>query len=140
MRNILLTIVSRQYLQDQSPEETSFVTQGTLCLHEDAIEITYPETELTGLAGTTTAFRVEKDRVLLKRSGAVESKMVFAVGREDRSLYDMGFGALMITVCTERISSTLDENGGNLFVAYAITIEDEATGRIEYSIDVRLID
>lgn len=136
-KQVLLTIISTQRFMDQAPEETKLVTQGILHAHDDIVEIAYPESELTGLTGTMTTFCVEKDRVLLKRTGAVESKMTFAVGQEDRSLYDMGFGALMITVRTERIHSALGENGGRLTVAYAITIEDEAAGFIEYDIEVR---
>ncbi len=136
-KQVLLTIASTQRFMDQEPEETKLVTQGVMYAHDGIIEIAYPESELTGLSGTMTAFCVEKDRVLLKRTGAVESKMTFAVGQEDRSLYDMGFGALMVTVRTERIHSDLSENGGRLTVAYAINIEDEAAGFIEYEIEVR---
>ena len=63
--------------------------------------------------------------------------MVFAVGEEDRSLYDVGVGALMITVRTERISSNIDENGGTLEVAYAISIEDDTAGTIQYRVEAR---
>ena len=63
--------------------------------------------ELTGMEGTTTVFRVEPARITLQRSGTLESQMVFALGHEDRSLYDMGFGALMITVLTDRLELSL---------------------------------
>ena len=137
-KSVLLTIVSVQKLVDEEPEETRLVTDGLLRVTDDGLEISYLETELTGLVGTTTTFHVQKDCVILQRSGKVQSKMVFIAGAEDRSLYDMGFGALMITIRTERIDSQLTENGGKLTVAYGITIEDEVSGRIEYRIDVRV--
>lgn len=137
-KQVLLTIVSRQRFMDQEPEETKLVTEGTMRQVDGVIEIAYPETELTGLLGTTTTFRVEGDRVHLLRSGAVQSKMSFIVGTEDRSLYDMGFGALMIAVRTERISVRLGDDGGSLSVGYAISIEDETSGFIDYDIQVRV--
>lgn len=137
-KQVLLSIRSIQQFMAEKPEETQFVTEGILRKAEEAIEVSYAESELTGLVGTTTTFRIEADRVVLQRSGAVQSKMSFAVGQEDRSLYDMGFGALMITVRTERLQSDLDENGGKLRVCYEINIEDEAAGYIEYLIEVRL--
>lgn len=133
---ILLTIRSLQRFMDEPPEETKLVTQGEMVFRDDAVELSYEETELTGLTGTTTVFRIEKDRVLLLRRGAVESKMTFVVGQEDRSLYEMDCGVLMIAVRTERIDVDLSQNGGKVAVAYAITIEDEATGYIEYQIKV----
>lgn len=137
-KQVLLSIRSIQQFMEEKPEETQFVTEGVLRKVDDAIEISYAESELTGLVGTMTTFRIERDRVILQRSGAVQSKMMFAVGKEDRSLYDMGFGALMITIRTERLQSELTENGGKLTVSYVITIEEEAAGYIEYLIDIRL--
>lgn len=135
-RPILLTIRSLQRFMDEPPEETKLVTQGEMTASDGAVELSYAESELTGLLGTTTVFRIEKDRVLLMRRGAVESKMTFVVGQEDRSLYEMECGALMIAIRTERIDVDLSESGGTIRVAYAITIEDEATGYIEYQIKV----
>ena len=135
-KSVLLTILSVQTMEET--EETRLVTDGILRVTDDALELSYAESELTGLVGTTTTFRIEPEKVTLQRSGKVQSKMVFTVGKEDQSLYDMGFGALMITIRTDRIENDLTENGGKLTVAYDISIEDEVTGSIEYQIDVRL--
>ena len=137
-KQVLLTIVSTQKFMSEEPEKTELVTDGTLSVADGAVVISYKESELTGLQGTTTTFRVEDKKVTLERKGAVESKMSFEVGQEDRSLYDMGFGALMITIRTERLQSDLTEQGGEICVAYAITIEEQSAGWIEYRIDVRL--
>ena len=137
-KKVMLTITSTQKFMTEEPEKTELVTEGTLSAADGAVEISYQESELTGLEGTTTTFRVEDNKVTLVRRGAVNSRMSFEVGQEDRSLYDMGFGALMITIKTEQLRSNLTENGGVFCVAYAITIEEESAGWIEYRIDVRL--
>ena len=136
-KKVLLTILSTQQFQQEEPEVTKLVTEGELSIEEDAVCLSYWETELTGLQGTKTAFRVEKDKVTLLRSGTVESKMTFVEGEEDRSLYDMGYGALMITVRTEKIGSDLGEKGGRLTVSYGIVIEEETAGSIRYEIQVQ---
>lgn len=136
-KSVLLTITSIQQFEEDAPETTQLVTAGVMRLEEDAIELSYAETELTGLQGTRTDFRVEKERVILRRSGGVESKMTFVIGQEDLSLYDMGFGALMIHLRTEKIESSLTEDGGKLTVAYTIVIEEEAHGSITYEILVQ---
>lgn len=134
---VLLTIDGVQRFQNEAPETTKLVTDGTLRTENGAVLLSYTESELTGMSGTQTTFRIEPERVTLTRTGAVQSVMVFAVGEEDRSLYDVGVGALMITVRTERISSNIDENGGTLEVAYAISIEDDTAGTIQYRVEAR---
>ena len=132
---VLLKITSVQQFRDEKPETTQLVTEGTLSQEDGAWLLSYAESELTGMVGTTTTFRIEPEQITLLRSGTIESKMVFVTGVEDRSLYDMGFGALMVAVCAERIVSTVGENGGVLEVSYGITIEEETAGTIDYRIE-----
>lgn len=134
---MLLTIDGTQHFYGEEPETTKLVTDGTLRKENGILFLSYAESELTGMRGTMTTFRIEKERVTLTRTGTVESVMTFAVGKEDRSLYDIGFGALMITVRTDHIDCEMDENGGFLEVSYAISIEDSAAGTIEYRIEAR---
>lgn len=136
-KEALLTITGTQRFQEEAPETTKLVTEGVLRCEDGAVELSYEETELTGLSGTTTTFRIEGARVILSRTGAMKSRMVFAVGQEDHSLYDIGHGALMIAVRAESIRSSVGEDGGVLEVCYAISIEEETAGEIEYKIEVR---
>lgn len=136
-KEVVVTLVSTQCFKGCEPETSKLVTQGTLRVIDGAVELSYAETELTGLEGTTTQFRIEPNRVELSRSGALTSRMVFVLGEEDCSLYDMGFGALMIAVRTEEVESDLGENGGSLRVRYGIAVENETAGEIEYRMTVR---
>ncbi len=135
---VLLTIVSRQRFLNEKPETTKLVTEGSLTEKDGVLELSYQETELTGLTGTTTSFRIEPKRVTLTRTGTLESQMIFEQGCENRSLYDMGFGALMITVRAESIRSTMTALGGKLSVRYAVAIEEETAGTIDYLIEARM--
>ena len=116
---VVLTITGSQRFGTDEPEKTSLVTEGTLEREGDILLLSYEESELTGMEGTTTVFRVEPARITLQRSGTLESQMVFELGHEDRSLYDMGFGALMITVLTDRLENTLTDAGGEMDVSYS---------------------
>ncbi|MBQ1371454.1 MAG: DUF1934 domain-containing protein, partial [Oscillospiraceae bacterium] len=97
----------------------------------------YAESELTGLAGTTTLFELHRDRVILRRTGSVTSEMVFVRGEVYESLYNMPEGALMITVHTTAIDDEMTLEGGSLHVAYDITIEGLGMGKIDYWLSVR---
>ena len=117
---VVLTITGSQRFGTDEPEKTSLVTEGTLEREGDILLLSYEESELTGMEGPTTVFRVEPARITLQRSGTLESQMVFELGHEDRSLYDMGFGALMITVLTDRLENTLTDAGGEMDVSYSV--------------------
>ncbi len=135
-RPVILRIDSLQQTPDGEPERTRLTTAGTLETDGEAVVLTYEESALTGLEGTVTSFRVEPTRAVLERRGTLESRMVFQPGVEDCSLYDMGFGALMIRVRGVELRSDLSPDGGTLEIRYEVVIEEEAAGSVAYRIEV----
>ena len=121
---VVLTITGSQRFGTDEPEKTSLVTEGTLEREGDILLLSYEESELTGMEGTTTVFRVEPARITLQRSGTLESQMVFELGHE-------------ITVLTDRLENTLTDAGGEMDVSYSVAIENETAGHIDYHIHVR---
>jgi uncharacterized beta-barrel protein YwiB (DUF1934 family) len=74
---VLIKVRGEQYFDDIDPDSTELTTDGVMELTEDGMILSYKETELTGMAGTTTTFTVAGPRVVLTRSGSVNSQMVF---------------------------------------------------------------
>ena len=103
----------------------------------NTVYLSYEESEVTGMEGTTTTFTVHPERVELIRTGTVQSKMVFEKGKKDVSLYDVGFGALTIGVKARRLKNELGPAGGHLEISYGIEIGEEAKGLNSFVIDVR---
>ena len=135
---VMLSIRGKQAYQDQEPDIIELVTEGTMEYHDDGWDIRYEESELTGLAGVTTTFRVERGKIILRRSGALSSEMVFQQGVSHTSLYQMEFGAFMITVCASRIFAQLGAQGGSIDLIYNIDIENSAIGTVDYHLDIGL--
>ena len=136
-QKVLIRVYSEQQYEDQEPDVSQLTTLGTMVCGEAEIRISYEETELTGLQGTTTTFLLQKDRITLKREGALRSEMVFAIDEEHRSLYDMGMGALLITVRTMALVQAIGPQGGFADVAYDLIIEDTMAGCVRYHLDVQ---
>lgn len=136
-REVLLTIRGQQTYSDQEPETVELVTEGVLESIETGWKLTYEESDLTGLKGVTTTFQVEPGKVTLSRKGPLSSQMVFQEGVFHESLYQMEFGALMITVCANRVAYDIGEQGGTIDLTYAIEIEQSAAGYIEYHLDIQ---
>ena len=133
---VMLSIRGRQTYLGQEPDVIELVTEGTLEYVDGGWNISYEETELTGLQGVNTLFRVEPDKIILNRSGRLNSQMVFQKDVRHDSLYQMEFGALMITVCAKWISVNLDENGGVVDLIYGIEIEQSTAGEVDYHLTI----
>ena len=134
---VLLSIRGEQYFDGIDPDETELMTEGTMVLTEDGMVLSYEESELTGMEGTTTTFEVKGPRVTLTRSGAVNSQMVFEEGRQHTSLYETPFGELSVDIQTSELKHNLSERGGLMEIKYSIAVEHTVTGRNCFKIRVR---
>ena len=132
-----LSIEGRQRYQDQEPEIIELVTEGTMEFRDGGWDISYEESELTGLAGVTTTFRVEPDKVTLTRRGALNSTMVFQKDVVHESLYQMPFGALMLSVKATYVFFDIVPDGGVIDLSYDIDIENTEAGVIDYHLVIQ---
>ena len=132
-----LSIVGKQNYQGQDPDVIELLTEGYMEHKGDVWEIGYEESELTGLEGVTSIFKVGPRGVTLRRTGRLKSQMIFQEGKRHESLYQLDFGALLITVCARSIRYDLSETEpGTVDLTYTIEIEETAAGTVEYHLDV----
>jgi len=136
-KNVLISIRGTQRTEGEEPEVIELTTDGKLTRSRGVYEVSYVESEVTGLKDVVTTFHVYPGRIVLTREGPLKSEMIFDEGKKNESLYDMGFGALLIGVCARRVSSSLDENGGRLFMDYSVEVEHTKMGTNTYEIEVR---
>ena len=134
---VVLSIRGRQSYLDQDPEVIELVTEGVLEHRDGGWDLSYEESDLTGLQGVTTTFRIEPGKIVLSRTGKLNSQMVFQEGVTHDSLYQMEFGALMLTVRGKRVWYDLTEDGGTVDLLYGIEIEQTAAGEIDYHLEIR---
>lgn len=136
-QTVVLSIRGRQSYADQEPEVIELVTEGTMEFVSGGWDISYEESALTGLEGVTTTFRVEPGKVTLTRTGALNSQMIFQEGVPHDSLYQMAFGALMLTVKATSVFYDIVPDGGVIDLSYNINIENTEAGVIDYHLDIR---
>ena len=134
---VMLSIRGEQYFDGIDPDAQELMTEGTMTLTEDGMVLAYQETALTGMEGTTTRFQVQGPRVILTRSGTVNSQMVFEEGRQHTSLYETPFGELSVDIQTSVLKHSLTERGGLMEIKYSIAVEHTVTGRNCFKIRVR---
>lgn len=136
-REVVLFIQGRQRYENQEPEVIELTTEGTMEFHGGGWDISYQESALTGLEGVTTTFRVEPGKVILTREGALNSRMVFEQDVDHDSLYQMPFGALLLTVRATSVFFDIVPDGGTIDLSYNINIENTEAGVIDYHLDIR---
>ena len=136
----MLSICGAQAYQDQEPDKIELLTEGTMEFRDGGWDISYRESDLTGLAGVTTVFRVEPEKLTLTRSGKLTSRMVFQQGVPHESLYQMDFGALLMRVCAKQIYFDVTPEGGFIDLVYTIEIENSAAGQVDYHLDIRAME
>lgn len=134
---VLLSIRGEQYFDGIDPDATELMTDGTMELTPEGMLLTYRESELTGMEGTTTTFELKGPRVILTRTGTVNSQMMFEEGRQHTSLYETPFGELTVDIQTSRLKHNLTERGGVMEIKYSIAVEHAVTGRNCFKIRVR---
>ena len=135
---VILSLHSSQRYEEQEAEELELVTEGTMEFRDGGWDISYAESELTGLKGVTTTFRVEKDQLTLRRTGQLNSEMVFRLGYAHDSLYQMPFGTFLMQVETLSLFYDIVSDGGSIDLCYRVTIENSQAGTIEYHMDIRV--
>ena len=136
-KNVVLAIRGTQRYEEQEPEVIELVTEGTMVFRNGGWDISYEESALTGLEGVTTTFRVEPGKVILTRTGKLNSQMVFQQGVPHESLYQMEFGTLMLTVEAKFLYFDIIPEGGTIDLTYGISIENTQAGVIDYHLDIR---
>ena len=134
---VMLSIRGEQYFDDVDPDSTELMTEGTMTMGDGQIRLSYKESELTGMEGTTTTFIVEGERVTLLRTGAVNSQMIFEEGEQHTSLYETPFGELTVDIQTSKLLHNLTERGGLMEIKYSIAVAHSVTGRNCFKIRVR---
>lgn len=134
---VLLSIRGEQYFDDIDPDATELVTEGTMELTEAGMVLSYQETELTGMEGTTTIFEIKGPQVVLTRTGKVNSQMIFEEGRQHTSLYETPFGELTVDIQTSALKHNLSQRGGVMEIKYSIAVEHTVTGRNCFKIRVK---
>lgn len=139
-KKVMLSVTGRQRYAGQEPDTIELMTEGQLEFVDGGWNISYEESALTGMSGVHTLFRVQPGEIVLTRSGALRSQMVFKKGVSHDSLYQSEFGMLMITVCATNIFCQIGGDGGVVDLQYTIDIEKTEAGEIDYHLEIRPIE
>lgn len=121
-----------------TPEEMLINTEGELKREGDHFEISYKESEATGMAGATTAISFSKADtgiVSMIRSGSVSTALVFEERKRHHCVYNTPYMPFEICVHTLKVENRLMDIG-TLELDYVIEIRGAQAERTKLSVQI----
>lgn len=133
-------IISVKGTQTNSDRETSMlelITEGKYCKEGDSYFITYNESEVTGMDGTTTTLKVSEGVVTLTRYGSINSIFMFQQGKKHLSHYDTDYGSFTIGVVANEVNIDVNDDGGEISVDYQLEFDNNKSGYNDFHMLIR---
>lgn len=135
-KSVIISVTGKQSADNDDTGILELVTEGKYYKEDNVYYITYNESEVTGLEGTTTTVKISDNVITLVRAGSVNSQFVFQKGTRHVSHYDTAHGAFTIGVFANSVNINMNDDGGDLSVDYQIEIEN-TTGHNDFCMSVR---
>lgn len=134
-RDVLISIRGTQQDEEGQDQTMELTTAGTLWREGDTICLSYVETEMTGMDGVKTTFRIEGEKIVMVREGELQSTMTFVEGDRSESLYDLGFAAFLLRVTSKRVRARTGDGEGKLELRYSVEMEGRLVANHNYEIE-----
>ena len=120
LKDVIISITGVQNFPQGSDDTVELVTEGKYCYRDGKGELSYMESELTGMQGTRTSFTFTPTEVVLSTF-----------------LYDTPFGSATRGLDTHMIHSTMGPRGGDMEIDYVVDFDHAVVGRNKFRINVR---
>lgn len=140
MSDVTLKVVGTQTSLDGEENTIEMMTQGKYYEKNGSIFLVYDESELSGMEGSTTTLKIDDEKtrkVMMKRFGSNESKLVFEKGIRHKSIYRTMYGDMDMEVVTSQIILVKDEKGlKKLDLSYRISVAGDTEMKNKLTVDV----
>ncbi|MCX8129080.1 MAG: DUF1934 domain-containing protein [Clostridia bacterium] len=136
-KNVIISVKGTQTSVNQDVSELELLTEGKYYKKGSSYFVTYKESEVTGMEGTTTTLKISEGRVTLMRFGAVNTQFIFERGQKHVSYYDTVHGAFTIGVFANEVNVDINDNGGEIKVDYEIEIDNNKSGINDFHMLIR---
>lgn len=134
---VIIKIKGLQDMRDTREEKMELITLGKYSKRNGSYYVSYNESEVTGMEGVVTTVKIKEDKVTVKRFGKINASLVFEKNKRNICHYNTPYGAMMIGINTDKLSSNIDENGGMIDIDYSIDINNVMTGKNTFHMTIR---
>ena len=120
---VIISVISE--IVGEEDNKIELLTLGSFYKKDEKYYVVYDETEISGMKGTKTTFKISPDKFSLIRMGTTNTKMEFEPNIESMSLYNTPYGVIEIEIKTNVLDINVNDNGGDVKINYDMTIGNE---------------
>lgn len=139
MKDVIINIKGTQS-NDTDSDVIEFTTLGKFGERDGKYMVVYEENQTLEGALIKTTLKTEDNRIVMNRSGAIDSKLVIEKGRRNRCFYSIPQGELVLGIFGESIINKLNKNGGELSMCYTIDIDNGFLSRNTVEISIKEVE
>lgn len=137
IKTVMITMKSVQNADGES-NETELITEGKLICMEDRYRIEYYDSEATGFDDSITSIDIINENLAaINRTGKAQSNLVIEINKKHHCHYGTPYGDMMVGIYAHKISSDVDENGGQLYLKYTVDINSSYISDNEIIMNVK---
>ena len=134
MHNLKLKLVtSQQYEEHDNVDE--MIIEGVVAERNGSSYITFKQVDPNYNVTINNLVKIKNGIVSIKRSGAIESNMVFDVEKPYATHYETPYGKLNIYVTTHEIESEITEENVKLRIKYEMMMQGKKISDNIYCIE-----
>lgn len=134
MQNLKLKLVtSQQYEEHDNVDE--MIIEGVVAERNGSSYITFKQFDPNYNVTINNLVKIKNGIVSIKRSGAIESNMVFDVEKPYATHYETPYGKLNIYVTTHEIESEITEENVKLRIKYEMMMQGKKISDNIYCIE-----
>ena len=123
MKNIKIKVVGSQSRYSKKEEKIELLTDASFDKKDDCYIIIYDESDLTGMEGSKTKLKAEKDKLIMTKFGTVSSNIEFIVGKRYNTGYLTSLGLIDMEILTTKYETLItDEGVGNIDIEYKVNL------------------
>ena len=120
-------------------ETTEYYTDAKYTREGDRVDISYRESEESGLGNTRTHFTFcvgDEKNVTLRRRGDVNNTMEFSPRTKKTILYNTGVFPIELQLMTLDVENDVSDEGGSITVSYYLRVGGDAYNHFKISVYV----
>jgi uncharacterized beta-barrel protein YwiB (DUF1934 family) len=126
-------------IKDEEDKETlEFLTEGDLYKDNNRSCVTYAESEVSGMEGTTTTVCVDDQKVSVIRLGTTNSIMEFESGKRNLTWYSTPYGDVTMGIFTKDVFVNYNEDKEPTKVSVDYNIEIEGVTNSQNVLNIKI--
>lgn len=125
MKKVYVSIVGESHI-DGDGDKTELVTEGEYTARNGKYLLRYREQLSDADDECTTVIKIDRETVVMSRTGNINTQMIFEKGKRHVSHYETPLGSFTIGVSTDVLGIDVGDSGGEVEIRYILDINNSA--------------